>query len=128
MAGRERGGRTRLARVDVAGGSTSQTSPSQTVDPKQYQVYEQPQDHAYHFQEPQPHQYQFDAYQQHQYQDHHGQPEQHDVGARFQGVSRVVYEDGPDGYAGGPSDLSLLPHFGGHVACRIWVDADVSII
>jgi len=39
----------------------------------------------------------------------------------------VVYEAGLDGYAGGPSDLTLLPHFGGHVACRIWVDADVSI-
>ena len=47
---------------------------------------------------------------------------------RFQGVPRVVYEAGPDGYAGGPSDLTLLPNFGGHVACRIWVDADVSII
>jgi len=38
----------------------------------------------------------------------------------------VVYEAGPDDYAGGPSDLTLLPHFGGHVACRIWVDADVN--
>ena len=27
----------------------------------------------------------------------------------------------------GPSELTLLPHFGGHVACKIWVDADVSI-
>jgi len=27
----------------------------------------------------------------------------------------------------GPYELTLLPHFGGHVACRIWVDADVSI-
>jgi len=118
------------------------------VDPTQYQVYEQPHDHVYHFQEPQPHQYQFDAYQQHQYQDHHEQhvveeqpvveepqqhddieqPEQHDVGARFQGVPRVVYEAGQDGYVGGPSDLSLLPHFGGHVACMLWVDVDVSII
>jgi len=25
----------------------------------------------------------------------------------------------------GPSDLRLLPHFGGHMACRIWIDADV---
>ena len=39
----------------------------------------------------------------------------------------MVYEAGPDDYAGGPSDLTLLPRFGGHVACRIWVDADVSI-
>jgi len=28
---------------------------------------------------------------------------------------------------GGPSELTLLPHFGGHVACRIWVDTDASI-
>jgi len=34
---------------------------------------------------------------------------------------------GSDGYAGRPSDLTLLPRFGGHVACRIWVDADVII-
>ena len=32
MAGRGRGGGTRLARVDATGGSTSQTGPSQTVD------------------------------------------------------------------------------------------------
>jgi len=34
-----------------------------------YQVYEQAQDQAYHFEEP--HQHQFNAYQQHQYDDHH---------------------------------------------------------
>jgi len=39
----------------------------------------------------------------------------------------VVYEAGPDGYPGGPYELTLLPHFGRHVACRIWVDVDVSI-
>jgi len=27
----------------------------------------------------------------------------------------------------GPSVPTLLPHFGRHVACRIWVDANVSI-
>ena len=58
MAGRGRGGGTRLGNVDAAGGSTSQTGPSQTVDLTQYQldyeVYEQAQ--AYHFEEPQPHQ------------------------------------------------------------------------
>jgi len=69
-------------------------------------VYEQAQDQAYHFEEPQPHQYQFVAYQQHQYEDHHEQPhieepQQHDGGGRFQGVPRVVYEAGLDGYAGG---------------------------
>ena len=40
----------------------------------------------------------------------------------------MVYEAGTDDYAGGPSELMLLPHFGGDVACRIWVDADVSIL
>jgi len=44
MAGRGRGGGTRLGRFDVVGGSTSQMGPSQTVDPTQYQqdyeVYE----------------------------------------------------------------------------------------
>ena len=133
MAGRGRGGGTRIARVDAAGGSSSHTGPSQTVDPTQYQVYEHPHGHE----DPQPHLYQFDAYQQHQY--HHEEPvveepQQHEEAvvdeppARFQGVPRVVYEAGPNGYAGGPSDLRLLPDFGGHVACRIWVDADVSII
>ena len=62
-----------------------------------------------------------------QQQDGIEQHQQHDGGGRFQGVLRVVYEAVPDGYAGGPSDLTLLPRFGGHVACRIWVDADVSI-
>jgi len=42
--GRGRLGGTRLARVDAAGGSTSQTGPSQTVDPTQYQ-------HEQHYQE-----------------------------------------------------------------------------
>ena len=57
MAGRGRGGGTRLARDgdDVAEGSTPQTGPSQTMDPTQYQqhyvVYQQPHD-AYQFQEP----------------------------------------------------------------------------
>jgi len=78
MAGRGRGGRTRLGRVDAAGGPTSQKGPSQTVDSTQYQqdyeVYEQTQDQAYHFEEPQPHLYQFDAYQHHQYEDHYEQP------------------------------------------------------
>ena len=110
MTGRWRGGGTRLARVDDAGGSSSQTGLSQTLDPTQYQqdyqVYQLPQDQAYHFEEPQPHQYQFDAYQQHQYGDHHEQSDieqeqpdieephqqddieqsqQHDGGGRFQG-------------------------------------------
>jgi len=152
MTGRGRGGGTRLSGVDDVGGSSSQTGLSQTLDPMQYQqdyqVYQQPHDQVYHFEVPQPHQYQFDAYQQHQYEVHRQQPvieqeqpdiekaqqqddieqpQQHDGGVRFQGVPRVVYGAGPDNYAGGPSDLALLPHFGGHVACRIWVDANVSI-
>jgi len=49
MTGRGIGGGTRLARVEVVGGSSSQTGLFQTVDPTQYQ---QPQDQAYHFEEP----------------------------------------------------------------------------
>jgi len=37
MTGRGRGGGTRLGRVDVVGGSSSQTGLSQTLDPTQYQ-------------------------------------------------------------------------------------------
>jgi len=63
-------GGTRLGRVDVAGGSTSQTGLSHMVDPTQYQqhyeVYQQTQNQAY-YKEPQ--QYHFDMYQRHQY--HH---------------------------------------------------------
>ncbi len=80
------------------------------MDPTQYQVYEHPHGHEYQFEDPQPHLYQFDAYQQHQY--HHEEPvveepQQHEEAvvdeplARFQGVPRVVYEAGLDGYAGG---------------------------
>jgi len=100
------------------------------------------------YEEPQPHQYHFDAYQQHQYEDHHEQPDmeqtqpdiehlqqqgdieqpqQHDDDGYAQGVPRVESEAGPDDYGGGPSDLTLLPRFSGHVACRVWIDADVSI-
>jgi len=43
MVGRGRVGGTRLATVDVVGGSTPQTGPSQTVDPTQYhEHYEDP--------------------------------------------------------------------------------------
>jgi len=52
MAGRGRGGGTRPARVDAAGGSLFQMGLSQMVDPTQYQqdyqVYQQAQDQAYH--------------------------------------------------------------------------------
>jgi len=39
----------------------------------------------------------------------------------------VEYETGPDDYGGGPSVPTLLPRFSGPVACRIWVNANVSI-
>jgi len=44
-----------------------------------------------------------------------------------EGVSVVEYEAGLDGYGGGPFEATLLPHFSRHVACMIWVDANVSI-
>jgi len=37
-------------------------------------------------------------------------------------------EAGPQGFPQGLYKLSLLPNFGKHVACRLWVDPDVSII
>jgi len=40
----------------------------------------------------------------------------------------MEFEAGPQGFPGGPSDLSLLPKFGKHVTCMLWVDVDVSII
>ena len=78
----------------------------------------------------------FDAYQQHQYEQpdmeqaqpdieqpqHQGdieKPQQQDDEGYAHGVPRVEYEAGPGGYGGGPSDLTLLPRFGGHVACRV---------
>jgi len=104
----------------------SQIGPSQMVDPRHYQE---------HYEDPRL--YDFDAYQQHQYeqpdieqpqqQGDIEQPQQQDDEGYAHGVSRVEYEAGPDGYGGGPYDLTLLPRFGGHVACRVWVDDDVSI-
>jgi len=38
----------------------------------------------------------------------------------------MEYEAGPDGYGGRPYVATLLPHFGKRVACRIWVDGNVS--
>ena len=78
-------------------------------------------------------------YPRHQYEDHQEQStiehEQHDIeqpqqkegGGHAQGMPVVEYEAGPNDYGGGPSVTTLLPHFGKHVACRIWVDANVSI-
>ena len=45
--GRRRVGDTRLASVDAAGGSTSQTGPSQITDPPQYQHEQHYQEQAY---------------------------------------------------------------------------------
>jgi len=45
--GRGRVGGTRLGTIDIAGGSTSQTSPSQTMDPTQYQYEQHYQEQAY---------------------------------------------------------------------------------
>jgi len=78
LDGRGRGGGTRLGRVDVAGGSSSQTGPSQTVDPTQYQQhyeeYKQAQNQAYY---EEPHHYHFDGYQQHQCQAYQQHDQQH---------------------------------------------------
>ena len=32
------------------------------------------------------------------------------------------------GFPGGPYELSILPNFGKHVACKLWSDKVVSII
>jgi len=55
------------------------------------------------------------------------QPQQQDDEGYAQGCRGVEYEAGPDGYGGEPSDPMLLPRFDGHVTCRVWVDADISI-
>ena len=39
----------------------------------------------------------------------------------------VEYEARPKGYGRGPFVATLLPHFGRHVASRLWVDANVRI-
>jgi len=40
----------------------------------------------------------------------------------------MEFEAEPHGFLGGPYVLSILPNFGKHVACRLWVDVEVSII
>ena len=47
LGGRGRVGGTRLGTINVAGGSTSQTSPSRIVDPTQYQHEQHYQEQAY---------------------------------------------------------------------------------
>jgi len=36
--------------------------------------------------------------------------------------------DEDEGFSGGPYELSLLPNFDKHVACKLWSDKVVSII
>ena len=49
------------------------------------------------------------------------------VGVVFRGCRGWCTRPDQTAMQWGPSELTLLPHFGGHVACRIWVDTDVSI-
>jgi len=107
LAGRGRGGDMRLGRVDAARGSSSQTGPSQTVDPTQYQQH-------YREETYQP------QYYQEGYQPQYKQPPQQQV--------EPGMEDEDGGFPGGPYELSLLPNFGKHVACKLWSDKVVSII
>ena len=94
-----------------------------------YEEYQQAQNQAY-YEEPQ--QYHFDAYQQHRYEDHLyqldiEQPQQQEGGGNAQGLPIVEYKAGLDNYGEEPSVPTLLLHFGRHVACMIWVDANVSV-
>jgi len=40
----------------------------------------------------------------------------------------MEFEAGPNGFLEGPYELSLLPNFSKHVACKLWGDKVVSII
>jgi len=40
----------------------------------------------------------------------------------------MEFEAGPNGFPGGPYELSLLLNFGKHMACKLWGDQVVSII
>jgi len=126
--GRGRVGGTGLATVDVAGGSTSQTGPSQIVDPTQYQHEQHYQEQSYeeqHYQE-QPEiqpgfQYQ-EGYEYHQgyqpEQQYVEPPQQQYVDPPHHHVKPGM-EDEDGGFPGGPYELSLLPDFGKHVACKL---------
>ena len=104
--GRGRVGGTRLARVEVAGGSTSQTGASQTVDPTQYQHEQHYQEQAYqeqHYQEQpgfQPgYQYQegYEYHQGYQAQFHEGyQPEQPPQQQYVEPPQQQQYEQHPE--------------------------------
>jgi len=100
-----------VIQANDAEGSSSQTTASQIVDPTQYQ------------QEPQ---YKHLQYQQPHQQEQKGEGHQPEAEAQWEPA--MEFEAGPQGFPGGPYELSLLPNFGKHVACRLWVDAEVSII
>jgi len=116
--GRARVGGSRFADVDTAGGSTSQTGPSQTMDPTQYQydphyrphVYqEQPEFHpGYEYQEGYEYHQGYDAQFQHGYQPEQppqphyvDAPEQHHVEPPQQQHAEVVIEGEDGGFPGG---------------------------
>jgi len=40
----------------------------------------------------------------------------------------MKFQPRPQGFPGRPTMLSLLPNFGKHVACTLWVDVQVIII
>jgi len=109
--GRARVRGSRLAHVDTAGGLTSQTGPSQMMDPTQYQYDPHYQDQAYqaHVYQEQPgfhsgYQYQ-EGYEYHQGYDaqfHEGyQPEQHHVEPPQQQHVEAVIEDDDGDFPGG---------------------------
>jgi len=73
------------------------------VDPTQYQ-----------------HCHQYDAYQPHYEQAHQKEGKTRGEAQEEQTRPHVILE--------GPTELSLLPNFGKHVACRLWDDVQISII
>lgn len=140
--GGRRGGRSRLG-VE----SSSQAGGSQLLDPTQFQHH---QPHYEEYREPphqdyfsEAHQYEFDAYQAHRFQGYVDQapqpdmeqpqpvmeePHQHEGGGEDEDEGPIQFEAGLDGFGGGPYVPDLLPRFGSHVACRLWVDENVSIL
>ena len=137
LAGRGRGrlGGTGLARVDVAGASSSQTSLSQTglsqtVDPTQYQQHYQEQAYQPEYQEGCQPQHQ-EGYQPHcEKQIVWPASSATTIWATSSTTCRV-WSGGWGwrcGLSRGPYELSLLPNFGKHVACKLWNDKIVSII
>jgi len=106
LAGRRRGGGTRFGRADDAEVSSSQVGASQIVDPAQYQ---------------------HEAYQPQYEQADQLEGEAHQQEGVAQEEPRMEFEARPHGFSGGPYELSLLPNFGKHVACRLLVDPDLII-